>query len=288
MPSILQQLNDRFSQALAGYFPATVTLPDALVVPASNPKFGDFQCNIALPLAKQLEKKPRDVAAEIIAQVSLNEICDPPVIAGPGFINLRLLPTFLAQQLQQLQADERLGVEALQTGERLVVDFSSPNIAKEMHVGHLRSTIIGDCLARVLEFRGYEVIRLNHVGDWGTQFGMLITYLREVYPDALITADALEIGDLVTFYKQAKQRFDQDEPFRETARQAVVALQNRDPESVQAWQLLCDQSRREFQAIYDHWSFDYFKKYTIYSVLTFQISTICGVKIHFVKTPMIS
>ncbi|MEB3338413.1 MAG: arginine--tRNA ligase, partial [Leptolyngbyaceae bacterium] len=123
--------------------------------------------------------------------------------------------------------------------------------AKEMHVGHLRSTIIGDSIARVLEFQGHEVLRLNHVGDWGTQFGMLIAYLQTVYPDALTTSDALDLGDLVVLYRQAKQRFDEDETFRETARQGVVRLQAGDPEARKAWQLLCEQSRREFQVIYN-------------------------------------
>jgi arginyl-tRNA synthetase len=132
-----------------------------------------------------------------------------------------------------------------------VVDFSSPNIAKEMHVGHLRSTIIGDCLARVLEFRGYPVLRLNHVGDWGTQFGMLITHLKQVAPEALDTADAVDLGDLVAFYRQAKARFDEDEAFQSASREEVVRLQGGDPLSLKAWALLCEQSRREFQKIYD-------------------------------------
>ncbi|MGB8697852.1 MAG: arginine--tRNA ligase, partial [Thermosynechococcaceae cyanobacterium] len=132
-----------------------------------------------------------------------------------------------------------------------VVDFSSPNIAKEMHVGHLRSTIIGDAIARLLEFQGHEVLRLNHVGDWGTQFGMLIAYLREACPEALTASDVIDLGDLVAFYKQAKQRFDADDVFRETARTEVVKLQGGDPESRKAWDLLCNQSRREFQVIYD-------------------------------------
>ncbi|MGB5715458.1 MAG: arginine--tRNA ligase, partial [Waterburya sp.] len=133
----------------------------------------------------------------------------------------------------------------------VVVDFSSPNIAKEMHVGHLRSTIIGDAISRVLEFRGYDVLRLNHVGDWGTQFGMLIAYLREVYPEALTTAHALDIGDLVSLYKKAKVRFDEDEEFKQTARQEVVNLQDGAADSRHAWRLLCEQSRKEFQVIYD-------------------------------------
>jgi arginyl-tRNA synthetase len=133
----------------------------------------------------------------------------------------------------------------------VIVDFSSPNIAKEMHVGHLRSTIIGDSIARVLEFQGHEVLRLNHVGDWGTQFGMLITYLKEAYPDALIKADALALGDLVALYRAAKRRFDEDEAFKDTSRLAVVDLQSGQPEARKAWELLCEQSRREFQKIYD-------------------------------------
>jgi arginyl-tRNA synthetase len=131
------------------------------------------------------------------------------------------------------------------------VDFSSPNIAKEMHVGHLRSTIIGDCLARVLEFRGHPVLRLNHVGDWGTQFGMLITHLKQVAPEALEHPDAVDLGDLVAFYRQAKARFDDDESFQTISREEVVKLQGGDPVSLKAWGLLCDQSRREFQKIYD-------------------------------------
>lgn len=174
----------------------------------------------------------------------------PPEIAGPGFINLTIKPEYIAQKIQAMAKDERLGVEKAKKPQKVVVDFSSPNIAKEMHVGHLRSTIIGDCIARLLEFRGHDVLRLNHVGDWGTQFGMLIAYLREEKPEALTTANAVDLGDLVTLYKQAKIKFDQDEEFREKARQEVVKLQNHDPESLKAWQLLCEQSRREFEKIY--------------------------------------
>ncbi len=144
-----------------------------------------------------------------------------------------------------------MGVPPAKTPKREIVDFSSPNIAKEMHVGHLRSTIIGDSIARILEFQGHDVLRLNHVGDWGTQFGMLIAYLREVYPDALTTANALDIGDLVSFYRKAKQRFDTDTAFQETARQEVVRLQAGAEDTLHAWKLLCEQSRREFQVIYE-------------------------------------
>ena len=222
-----------------------------MVVPASNPKFGDYQSNVALSLSKKLGQPPRVIAEKIVQHLNISDICQTPSIAGPGFINLALKPTYLEEQLNFIQADSRLGVQPSKELQRVIVDFSSPNIAKEMHVGHLRSTIIGDSIARILEFRGHDVLRLNHVGDWGTQFGMLIAYLREVYPEALTTSDALDLGDLVAFYRQAKQRFDRDEAFQETARQEVVKLQAGVEDTRQAWQLLCDQSRREFQVIYD-------------------------------------
>ncbi|NET87066.1 MAG: arginine--tRNA ligase [Kamptonema sp. SIO1D9] len=251
MNSILEQLRNRFSKALVAAFGENLATYDPQVVPASNPKFGDYQSNAALPLAKQLRQKPREIAQQIVANLDVSDFCQPPEIAGPGFINLTLQPAYLETRLQEIEADARLGVEIAKQPQRIVIDFSSPNIAKEMHVGHLRSTIIGDCIARILEFRGHDVLRLNHVGDWGTQFGMLIAYLREVYPEALTTADALEIGDLVSFYRQAKKRFDEDEEFREKSRQEVVKLQAGAADSRHAWELLCDQSRREFQVIYN-------------------------------------
>ncbi|MGL5032409.1 MAG: arginine--tRNA ligase, partial [Microcystaceae cyanobacterium] len=250
MKSVFEQLNQIFTTALNNTFGLEITLPTPIIVPATNPKFGDFQCNLALPLAKLLAQKPRAIAERIMAAVDVSEICEPLEIAGPGFINLKLKQSYIESQIKLIQNDPLLGIQKVSTPERVIVDFSSPNIAKEMHVGHLRSTIIGDAIARILEFRGYDVLRLNHVGDWGTQFGMLITYLREVYPDALTKADVLDLGDLVTFYKQAKVRFDADEQFKEISRQAVVKLQAGDPESLKAWQLLCEQSRREFQVIY--------------------------------------
>jgi arginyl-tRNA synthetase len=204
-----------------------------------------------MSLAKPLGQAPRAIAEQIVQHLALADMCEPPAIAGPGFINLTLKTSYLESQLTRMQTDSRLGVEQTKNPQRVIVDFSSPNIAKEMHVGHLRSTIIGDCIARTLEFEGHDVLRLNHVGDWGTQFGMLITYLREVAPEALTTADAIDLGDLVAFYKKAKQRFDEDAAFREASRLEVVKLQSGDEESRHAWQLLCDQSRREFQVIYD-------------------------------------
>ena len=197
--------------------------------------------------------------AQLASEPAFAQLCLEPAIAGPGFINLTLRPERLAAEVGARLADPRLGVpvganqgagQGVSAGP-VIVDFSSPNIAKEMHVGHLRSTIIGDCLARVLEFRGHPVLRLNHVGDWGTQFGMLITHLKQVAPEALEHPDAVDLGDLVTFYRQAKARFDADEAFQATAREEVVKLQGGDPVSLKAWGLLCEQSRREFQQIYD-------------------------------------
>ena len=232
-----------------------VIAPDPQLAPASKPEFGDFQANGALPLAKPLGQPPRQIAAAIVAELNADpaftELCLEPAIAGPGFINLTLRPERLTTEVASRLGDARLGVTPGAGGLAVVVDFSSPNIAKEMHVGHLRSTIIGDCLARVLEFRGHAVLRLNHVGDWGTQFGMLITHLKQVAPEALETADAVDLGDLVAFYRQAKARFDEDGAFQSTSREEVVKLQGGDPTSLKAWGLLCDQSRREFQIIYD-------------------------------------
>jgi arginyl-tRNA synthetase len=268
MLRIAQTLNGQLLAAMERAFPEAVQRAreagqplDPQLAPASKPEFGDFQANGALPLAKPLGQPPRAIATAIVEQLAADPafgaLCEAPQIAGPGFINLTLLPERLAAEVQDRLRDPRLGVpavEATAAGAPLapvIVDFSSPNIAKEMHVGHLRSTIIGDALARVLEFRGHQVLRLNHVGDWGTQFGMLITHLKQVAPEALTTADAVDLGDLVSFYRQAKARFDDDEAFQTTSREEVVKLQGGDPVSLKAWGLLCEQSRREFQKIYD-------------------------------------
>ncbi len=250
-PTTIAYLTSQLDRAIIAALGAEYAGTDPQLVLSSNPKFGDYQANMAMGLAKQLGQPPRAFAQSIVDNLDVAEVCEPPQIAGPGFINFIVKPSYLATQLQTMRANERLGVPVAAHPQRVVVDFSSPNIAKEMHVGHLRSTILGDCIARVLEFRGHDVLRLNHVGDWGTQFGMLILYLRENYPQALTTADALDLGDLVELYKQAKKRFDEDAEFQEAARKEVVKLQAQDPESIKAWQLLCDQSRREFQVIYD-------------------------------------
>ncbi len=251
MNSTITYLTAQLDRAIIAALGEEYAGTDPLLVLSSNPKFGDYQANTAMGLAKKLNRQPRSLAQSIVDNLDVSQICEVPQIAGPGFINFTVKPVHLASQLQQIQSDARLGIAIANPPQRVVVDFSSPNIAKEMHVGHLRSTILGDCIARVLEFRGHDVLRLNHVGDWGTQFGMLILFLREAYPQALTTADALDLGDLVALYKQAKQRFDEDAEFQAAARREVVKLQAKDPESIAAWNLLCSQSRREFQVIYD-------------------------------------
>ena len=250
MSSALLLLKQKLQVSLPLILGAEISLPEPLLVPASNPKFGDYQSNLPLALAKTLGKPPRIVAEEIVKSLDVGDLCEVS-IAGAGFINFTLKPSYLEQQLQQIYGDDRLGIAPTSQPQKIVVDFSSPNIAKEMHVGHLRSTIIGDSIARILEFQGHQVLRLNHVGDWGTQFGMLIAYLQEAYPEALVTQDALDLGDLVAFYRQAKQRFDADPEFQEKSRQEVVKLQSGVEATRRAWLLLCQQSRREFQVIYD-------------------------------------
>ncbi len=251
MLSTLDDLKNRLQAALINAFGPELEGTDPVLVPTNNPKFGDYQANVAMSLAKRLKDKPRAIATKIVENLTLDDLCEEPQIAGPGFINLKFKTDYLQAQLKAVYNDERLGMPTADPVQRTIVDFSSPNIAKEMHVGHLRSTIIGECIARTLEFLGHDVLRLNHVGDWGTQFGMLITHLRDVCPEAMTASSTVDIGDLVTFYKQAKKRFDEDEDFKTISREAVVDLQSGDEDARRAWQALCEQSRKEFQKIYN-------------------------------------
>ncbi|MEB3356200.1 MAG: arginine--tRNA ligase [Synechococcales bacterium] len=251
MNSTIALLTDRLQSALIAAFGDELAGTDPVLVPASNPKFGDFQANVAMSLAKPLKQKPRAIADQIVAHLDVADLCEPPEVAGPGFINLRLKLEYLAGLLKQIQPDARLGVPPIEPPKRAIVDYPSPNIAKEMHVGHLRPSVVGECLARILEFLGYEVLRLSHVGDWGTPFGMLIAYLREAYPEALKEDGDLDLGDLATFYRQAKRRFDADADFQARARQSVVELQAGDEETLKAWRIVCDLSNRTNQKIFD-------------------------------------
>lgn len=229
-------LNKRFSEA---FQEATGEALAPQIQLSGKPEFGDYQANGAMAAAKALKQKPRDIAEQVVAAASVDDLAARLEVAGPGFINIHLKPEFLAAALGEPP------IEAASTSQRVVVDYSSPNLAKEMHVGHLRSTIIGDAIARILEALGHEVIRQNHVGDWGTQFGMLIAYLEES------GEDSEELADLETFYRASKQRFDSDEAFAERARQRVVALQAGDPETRALWQRFIDISLSHCQETYD-------------------------------------
>src|ERR1700723_382985 len=233
-----QVLGARVRDALVAAYGADYADADPLIRPSS---FGDLQSNAALPLAKRLGRAPRDIAAEIVGRLDVGDICEPPTVSGPGFINLTLRPQWIADAATALLADPRLrapaaparraaprlGVTAAAEPQTVVVDYSSPNIAKAMHVGHLRTTIVGDAIVRALEFAGHDVIRDNHVGDWGTQFGMLIEPLLDVgegSPEA-----GLLRTDPNAFYQAARRKFDSDPDFAERSRKRVVDLQGGDP-----------------------------------------------------------
>jgi arginyl-tRNA synthetase len=256
MNTILDVLEARIAQAMSAATGQSDCV--AIVKSATDPKFGDYQANGVMALAKQLKTNPRKIAEQVVSQLDIADICEPPEIAGPGFINLRLKPACVAAHLLRINADpsERLGFQPAGERQKVVVDFSSPNIAKEMHVGHLRSTIIGDAICRLLEFLGHKVIRQNHIGDWGTQFGMLIRYM---YQNAEVTTkhgattvfSVVDLSDIEQFYREAKRLFDTDSQFAEESRRYVVRLQSGDKGALEDWKQLCDVSLSECQAIYD-------------------------------------
>jgi len=204
-----------------------------LIAPSKKPEFGDYQANGAMAAAKAMQNKPRDLAATIVQHLDLANIAEKIEIAGPGFINIHLHPQWLAQQVQDITNSNNLGI-ATSKPQTIVLDYSSPNLAKEMHVGHLRSTIIGDTLARLFELLGHKVIRQNHVGDWGTQFGMLLAELEQHLSQGENAEIALH--DLEKFYQQAKTHFDTDQAFANKARNYVVKLQSGDKSILSLWQ----------------------------------------------------
>ncbi len=250
MKTFLEQVKKRLKAAAVSTFGDELNDFEPVIDAASNPAFGDYQTNIAMVLASKVAQPPRTVAQKLIAAVDLSDWCQTPEVAGPGFINLRLKKEYLESLLDSIKDDTRIGIPLASPASKIVIDMSSPNIAKEMHVGHLRSTIIGDALARTFSFLGHDVLKINHVGDWGTQFGMLIAHLKDACPSALSEPDKVNLGDLVEFYKEARKNFDASEEFQNSSRQEVVALQSGNPESIQAWQLICNQSRKAFQEIY--------------------------------------
>jgi len=228
------ELETRISEALAaaGAPPGS----SAFIARSNKPEFGHYQANGCMAAAKALKTNPRELAQKVLDNLDLSDIAEPLEIAGPGFINIRIRAEWLAQRLTKAESDPKLGIATPETPQTVVVDYSAPNLAKEMHVGHLRSTIIGDALVRVLDFIGHKVVRQNHVGDWGTQFGMLIAYLKDLSQDDPegFQADA-ELGDLEEFYRKSKQKFDVDEAFADDARRQVVSLQSGDSATLEAW-----------------------------------------------------
>ena len=220
---------------------------DPIVRPSDR---ADYQANGVLPLAKLRGVNPRELGATIAAAaaVALEGVATVEV-AGPGFLNVTLTESFIAAQLNAIAGEAQLGVHRSRAPERVVVDYSAPNVAKEMHVGHLRSTVIGDSLARLLTYVGHDVVRENHVGDWGTPFGMLIEHLLDVGEHDAIAA--LSASDLTVFYKQARVKFDSSDAFQLRAQERVVKLQAGDPETLRLWKVLIDQSAHEFQTTYD-------------------------------------
>lgn len=233
--------------AASGIDPATV--PASPSVRRSDR--ADLQADGALALAKQVGRKPRDLAEEIVAAASaaLGNIASEVSVAGPGFVNVTLADAALAELLARVHADPRLDVAVAEHRDTVVVDYSAPNVAKEMHAGHLRSTVIGDALVRILEHLGHHVVRENHVGDWGTQFGMLIEHLVDVGEEAAVAE--LSVGDLNRFYQDARVSFDASDAFKDRSRQRVVALQSGDPETLRLWRILVEQSAEYFQTVYD-------------------------------------
>ncbi|HEY7260966.1 MAG TPA: arginine--tRNA ligase [Trebonia sp.] len=241
-----QVLGARVRVALGAAFGADFADTDPLIRPSS---FADFQANAALPLAKRLGRPPRDIAAEIVGHLDVGDITAEPTVSGPGFINFTLRPEWVATATTALLADPRLGVPLTDAPQAVVVEYSSPNIAKEMHVGHLRSTIVGDAIARATEFAGHHVIRDNHVGDWGTQFGMLIEYLFDIGEDA--PEAQLLRTDPNSFYQAARVKFDTDPDFAGRARERVVKLQSGDdPATQRLWDELMELSRLYLADVY--------------------------------------
>ncbi|CDZ83054.1 arginyl-tRNA synthetase [Citrobacter koseri] len=238
-------LSEKVSQAMiAAGAPANC---EPQVRQSAKVQFGDYQANGMMAVAKKLGMAPRQLAEQVLTHLDLNGIASKVEIAGPGFINIFLDPAFLAEHVQQALASERLGV-AKPAKQTVVIDYSAPNVAKEMHVGHLRSTIIGDAAVRTLEFLGHHVIRANHVGDWGTQFGMLIAWLEKQQQE---NAGEMALADLEGFYRDAKKHYDEDEAFAERARNYVVKLQGGDPYFLDMWRKLVDITMTQNQITYN-------------------------------------
>ena len=225
-------------------------LPNAgELTPASDARFGDYQTNAALVLAKQRGENPRNVAEKILGRVDVGDLCEPPTVAGVGFINFTLRAEAVAKKAAELLQDERLGVTKTTSTRKIVIDFGSPNVAKPMHVGHIRSTVLGDALARIAQFFGHEVIRDNHIGDWGTQFGMVIYGWKNLLDRQSLQRDP--IAELVRIYKETNERSTKDPSVREACRQELVKMQSGDAENLSIWKQCVDLSMGDFERAYE-------------------------------------
>jgi arginyl-tRNA synthetase len=244
--SPLVELAARFRQAILETYGSAHADLDPLVRRSDR---ADFQANLAMSLGKLVKKPPREVAQALVDALQVSDICEQVEIAGPGFINLTLKNDYLDRLCSATLCDPRLGVGIVATPDTVVVDYGGPNVAKEMHVGHLRPCVIGDCLVRVLEFLGHKVIRQNHIGDWGTPFGMLIEHLLDLGGGT--SAQELSVGDLDVFYKAARKKFDSDPAFAERSRQRVVSLQGGDQQTLELWRALVEASTRHFEKVFE-------------------------------------
>ena len=242
------QLQSALDAALTLYNLSGAPAEAQQIVPATNPKFGDYQWNGALQLAKVLDLKPREIATEVLARIDVVGICEAPEIAGPGFVNFRLTPEWLERNVNDARADARLGVETTLFPETIAIDFSSPNVAKPMHVGHIRSTIIGDALARMLRFKGHKVITDNHIGDWGTAFGKIIVGWKADLDEANLQTDP--IGEMERLYKDVNERAKTDPALEDAARLETAKLQSGDAENRAIWERVRALSQAQFDRIY--------------------------------------
>jgi len=258
--SIHQVVINEIKNSICEAFGENLRDIDPLVFPSKTNQ-GDYQTNIAMPLSKQLNLSPKVIAQKLLDGINNKEVFESADISGPGFVNLHLSKTLISERIYKKVVDMnyRVGIPMTENRQSVVVDFSSPNIAKEMHVGHLRSTIIGDSLCRVLHFIGHNVIRVNHVGDWGTQFGMLIHYMKVLFPqlsklnsneEISSYLPTLDISETVKYYKEAKKLFDNSDDFKEKSRMEVVRLQQQDPINRQLWLWFCELSRKEYDSVY--------------------------------------
>ena len=243
-----QQLQSALDAALTLYNLENAPDEAQQIVPATNPKFGDYQWNGALQLAKVLGRKPREIAAEVMECLDVAALCEAPEIAGPGFVNFRLTNDWLAKNINEIRNDERLGVDKADNPQTIVVDFSSPNVAKPMHVGHIRSTIIGDAIARLLRFKGHTVITDNHIGDWGTAFGKIIVGWKSELDEANLNSDP--IGEMERLYKTVNERAKTDAALEQLARDETAKLQSGDETNRAIWERVRALSQAQFDQIY--------------------------------------